>query len=286
MVKVKGNNMYLDKNLNDTTHFNKLKFSNDARNILDNKILVQNYATLYKTTGGSKATNIAENFVNKFINNDQLKVYLDILDIDNTNNISVTTLFPTALIFGDKPFLKFVKYFKKLKQDKGSIPLIDNNILKQYLDSHNNVQLSISINTLVPLGFLMSIYKTYKQKKKQAGGSLSRLFVGQNVPVGDFQLVHRYYNGQTIPNNIYAPQTSYGQHNRQFSYYNPEIQTFNSLNLDSTLPFPQGYGIKVDVPSIENIDNVSQVNAIKNDSIIGSEDLNNSVNLVMPTSMS
>ena len=65
-------------------------------------------------------------------------------------------------------------------------------MFNNYIKHSHNLTISLHLNTLVAINFLISIHKAYSQKVSQKGGNLSRLFIGQNVPPGSMQLFHRY----------------------------------------------------------------------------------------------
>jgi hypothetical protein len=270
--------------LNKFSNFNNcsLSLGNQTKNVLTNKLLIANYSSIYKTTGGAN-TNKFSNLAEKLVKKESLTKYLKFMKIDNLNNKS---LVPIAMLFGDKPFLKCLKYLMNLEKTNAEVPVIDNEVLSAYIKDNDTLQLSVSLNTLVPMDFLMAIHKSYSQKIKQNGGHINRLFISRDVPPGNFQIAHRYWEGQSIPNNYYAPLTSYGESNRHHSYINTELQTFpNALDLESTLPFPKGYGIKVEVPDINGSSNTNEVSAIKSDTITSGEDSSSNSVLVLPNSM-
>ena len=131
---------------------------------------------------------------------------------------------------------------KRQEQTGGSIPILDNTLVGNYLKLAGLTQLNLSLHTLVPLGLAMAIYKTfYKEHKKkkvrgekgekvrkehsQKGGQVSRFLTNSSVPPGFLQLGNRYFNGQSVPNNIGTPLSSWEQLHRPVSYMNYEIQS-------------------------------------------------------------
>lgn len=215
-----------------------------ADNIIPGKLIAQNYANVYKTTGGGRSVNKAISFTKKFIDNRVLDIYLKILGI---TTLTPATLVPMALIFGQQAFQKSIKYLNKAEQKGGTIPIFDHNLLGTYLKIAGITQLSLTLNTLLPLGFLMAIYEAYKVKHKKnkkrsktkhkGGSNFTRLFVGENVPPGNLQILNGLYNGKTFQNNIYAPLNGSEQAHRSYSYIDLELQNFNNnLSLQSKLP--------------------------------------------------
>lgn len=254
--------------------------------------IVKNYSTTYHTTGGGKSNNEALKFAQKFIDNRVLDIYLKILGI---TTLTPTTLVPIALIFGQQVFKKTIKNMRKIEQKGGSIPVVDNKLIGTYLKIAGLTQLSLSLNTLVPLGLAMAIYETYRQNKfkpnnikKQKGGHINKLFIGNNVPPGFLQLQHNYWNGRTIQNNIYAPLNNYNQGNRSLSFMNMELQPTVVSSSDTISGASlNAHGMQVEVPSISS-ESVSQVSAIPSEYSTGveSESANSGHSvLVLPNTM-
>ena len=104
-----------------------------------------------------------------------------------------------------------------------------------------------------------------KKSKTQKGGNFNRLFVGQNVPPGNLQILHGLWNGSTFQNNIYAPLNGNEQSYRGHNYINLELQDFsNNLTLKNKLPNISN--MKAPVNSL-NGSETANVNAIQNDNI-------------------
>lgn len=206
-------------------------------NIISAQELVKNYGSVYKTTGGGLDGNKAYKFVHKFIDNRVLDIYLKYLGI---TTLTPTTLVPIALIYGQQAFKKALKYMKSQEQSGGSIPVLDNNLVGTYLKIAGLSQLSLSPHTLVPLGLAMAIYKAFskKHKNEQKGGRIAKLFTGEYVPPGFLQLGNMIWDGQTIPNNISTPLSSWQQLHRPLSYINHELQTPCSGDTCSTAGLP------------------------------------------------
>jgi small basic protein len=131
-------------------------------NIISAQELVKNYGSVYKTTGGGLDSEKAYKFVHKFIDNRILNIYLTYLGI---TTLTPTTLVPIALIYGQHAFKKALKYIKNKEQSGGSIPVLDNNLVGTYLKIAGLSKLSLSPQTLVPLGLAMAIYKAFSKKK-------------------------------------------------------------------------------------------------------------------------
>ncbi len=239
---------------------NNLPYPAAYDNIISANDLIKNYGSVYKTTGGGVSVNKAYKFVNKFIDNRVLDIYLKYLGI---TTLTPTTLVPIALIYGQRAFTDFLKYMKRQEQSGGSIPVLDNNLVGTYLKIAGLSQLNLSPHTLVPLGLAMAIYKTFYKKNKeneQKGGHIAKLFTGEYVPPGFLQLGNMIWNGQTIPNNISTPLSSWQQLHRPSSFINHELQTPCSGQSCATdgLPSPPALDkLYIDVKGISGTPNKS-----------------------------
>ena len=273
---------------------NETMIENTDATLINTDFIVKNYSTIYNTTGGGdESDNLANKFAKKFIDNKVLNIYLTFLGI---TTLTPTTLVPIALIFGQQVFKKTIKNMRKTEQKGGSIPVFDNNLIGTYLKIAGLTQLSLSLNTLVPLGLAMAIYDTYKQDKlkpkknikKQKGGHINRLFIGNSVPPGFMKLQHNYWNGNTIQNNIYAPLNSYNQGNRSLSFMNMEIQPTVVSSSDAISGASlNAHGMQVEVPGVSS-ESVSQVNAVSSElsTCVESESANSGHSvLVLPNTM-
>ena len=227
---------------------NNLPYPDAYDNVISAVDLIKNYGSVYKTTGGGLSKEKAYSFVSKFIDNRVLDIYLKYLGI---TTLTPTTLVPIALIYGQKAFKQFLKHMKSQEQVGGSIPVLDNALIGTYLKIAGLTKLNLSPYTLVPLGLAMAIYKTFykKDKARQTGGNIGRLFTGEYVPPGFLQLGNMVWNGQSIPNNISSPLSHCQQMNRPLSYINNELQTPCSGNACAStgLPPPPVNNLYVDV---------------------------------------
>lgn len=199
-----------------------------------------NYGVEYKTTGGGYSRKNVKrgggkplkdkfyDFVGQFVDNRVLDVYLKYLGITTLNP---TTLVPIALIFGQQSFEDVVKHFKKKREQSGgkrNIPVLDNKVVGPYLKIAGLTALSLSLDTLVPLGLVMAIWHAVrshekkKEVKEQMGGGIGKFIAGSSVPPGNIQLSMRYWEGQTVPNNISKPLTGFEQLSRPLSYVNQD----------------------------------------------------------------
>ena len=121
-------------------------------------------------------------FVKRLVNNRVLDVYLKYMGI---KLLSTATLVPFALILGKNLFENSVKEIISNDQQGGSLipknlPVLDDKLLGNYLKLMGVTTLSVSPNTLIPLGVLMIVYQMYQSgqisdifNKKQKGGRVT-----------------------------------------------------------------------------------------------------------------
>lgn len=233
----------------------------------------------YSQTGGKTGKEKVYTFVHQFIDNRALDVYLKLLGI---GTLSTTTLVPIALLFGQKSFEDAIRVLKKKKEGAEKllkkktpkkskswtdfhIPIIDNTYMGTYLKLAGVVSISLTLDTLVPLGLAMAIWETIrrynkkhdnrtdktdkkdnkkdklkrKKDKEQHGGYWASALAGDYVPPGNLQLLVDYTNGVDISNNIDYPLTSGQQLNRGAAYENHELQVSKSDGCVAK-PFPSG----------------------------------------------
>jgi hypothetical protein len=183
--------------------------------------VVKQYGSVYKTTGGGLSESKAYKFVHKFIDNRVLDLYLKYLGI---TTLTPTTLVPIALIFGQAAFRKAFRHIRKQEQKGGKIPVLDNNLVGTYLKLAGLSQLSLGLNTLVPLGLAMAIWQAFTKRKQQRGGHIGKLLTGASVPAGYLQLGRMYWNGESVQNNLASPLSAAEQLHRPMSYINHEMQ--------------------------------------------------------------
>ena len=130
--------------------------------VISAKDIVQNYGTNYKTTGGSlfglEKIDI-KGFTKKLVDNRVLDMYLKYMGI---KTLTTATLVPMALIMGRDLFESTIKQIKESDQSGGNflddkIPVLDDNLIGNYLKIAGLTALNLSPSTLVPLGVLMII---------------------------------------------------------------------------------------------------------------------------------
>ena len=109
------------------------------------------------------------NFASSIVGNRVLDIYLKYMGI---KTLTTATLVPMALILGKDAFESIIK---DIKQTGGAdLPVLDDPLIGNYLKIAGITTLSVSPQTLVPLGILMFIYDLYKQKESQTGGNIGK----------------------------------------------------------------------------------------------------------------
>jgi hypothetical protein len=91
---------------------------------------------------------------------------------------------------------------------------------------------------------------------------MNRIFVGQDVPPGNLQILHGLWNGSTFQNNIYAPLNGNEQAYRPHSYINLELQNHYNNNLTLKNKLPNIASMKAPVDSLDGSATKS-VNAVQ-----------------------
>jgi len=154
--------------------------------VLTKTDVIKCYGSIYKTTGGGMGS-INKESIKKFIknvgNNRVLDIYLKYMGI---KTLTSATLIPFALIMGKNIFAKAVSDFLTQKGGflKNKIPFLDDPLLGAYLKISGLTALTLSPNTLIPLGILMAVYEMYKRQqgnkhssKKQSGGEFKETYL-------------------------------------------------------------------------------------------------------------
>jgi len=256
------------------SHSSELSYSNPTKTPITAKDIITSYGAIYKTTGGSdnKIGGLyLKSFLNKLVSNRVLDLYLKYLGI---KMLTTATLVPISLIMGRDLFEKSINYIVSSDQKGGNflenkIPLLDDDLLGNYLKISGLTALTLSSHTLIPLGVLMSIYSLYINEQK--GGT--KLITGASIPPNIFQNINDVVSGSDI---THTPL-------RQLPYYNNEMQlnTFTDNyngsidNLESSANiagFPE-YNIpdsKVNL-SISPKESTNSLNSIPSSNISGNE---------------
>jgi len=150
---------------------------------------IQNKYNLYlgkNLKGGG--INLSET-IYKLFDNRLLDIYLKTLGITTLNT---ATLVPIALIMGKEQFNKVINNFKKTTvMPKNSLPLIDHELLGKYLKLSGLATLSLTPNTLIPIGFALSLIN-FITNNQQKGGS--KLPIGTNFPPSYLEVINNSFN--------------------------------------------------------------------------------------------
>ena len=197
------------------SHSSELSYSNPTISPITAKDIITSYGSIYKTTGGAdnKLGGLyLKSFLNKLVSNRVLDLYLKYLGI---KMLTTATLVPLSLIMGRDLFEKSINYIVSSDQKGGNflenkIPLLDDDLLGNYLKISGLSALTLSSHTLLPLGVLMSIYSLHINE--QRGGT--KLITGATIPPNIFQNINDVVLGSDI---THTPL-------RQLSYYNNEMQ--------------------------------------------------------------
>ena len=203
--------------------------------------------------------------------------------------LTTSTLVPLSLIMGKDLFEQSVNYIVKEEQSGGNyledkIPLLDDDLIGNYLKISGLTTLSLSPHTLIPLGILMTLY--HLNLNKQEGGT--KLLTGASIPPNIFQNINDVVTGQDISHSPLRP----------LPYYNNEMQlnTFNDNynghinNLDSNTKvqgFPNYDISNTDVNVGIEHNNNSKVDPIDTSNISGNQihSKDNNINLDVNSSM-
>ena len=133
----------------------------------------------------------------KIIGNRALDLYLKYAGI---KTLTTATLVPFSLILGGE----YLSALLKKEQVGGflpdDLPVIDNEIVGNYLKLAGLSVLDITPSTLLPLGVVMIIYdlaiKNMKDKSQSGGG---RVITGSSIPISTVQNLDYFFRGLTSP---------------------------------------------------------------------------------------
>lgn len=220
------------------------------------KDIVHNYGISNKTTGGGLIKESNKNikkFLKKVVDNRILDIYLKYMGI---KTLTTSTLVPIALIMGKDKLVDAINFIINSDNQKGGgnflenkIPVLDDELIGNYLKIAGLTTINLSISTLLPLGILMSLYRIYTKNTKKVGGG--RYITGQSIPANIVQDVGAAVQGRSaFQDGIhgYFGNRSSSIHNNDMHIYMPDHQFNSSENLlqPYTLPvhgFDPKYGI-------------------------------------------
>ena len=205
---------------------------------LDNitaKLIVDNYGSIYKTTGGGIQENLKKgsdklvNFVKKVNDNRILDIYIKYMGI---KTLTTSTLVPLGLIMGQDVLTKAINFIinsdKHTNQIGGNyleqkIPVLDDNLIGSYLKLAGLTAINLSPATLIPLGIIMSMYEIYNRDSNKKGGG--RYITGQDIPTNIIQDIGATLQGR--PNSFSDGAGHYGIRmtgHRGINYHNEDMQ--------------------------------------------------------------
>ena len=168
--------------------------SKNIKNIIEN-----NYGSIYKTTGGGKKQFGGKNiksWIKKILGNRPLDVYLKYLGI---KTLTTASMVPMSLILGGDYLASFLKNEQSGGFIPGDLPIIDNELVGNYLKLVGLSVMDITPATILPLGVLMIIYdlSVKHMSTKQSGGG--RVITGSSIPVSTVQNLDYFFRGLTSP---------------------------------------------------------------------------------------
>ena len=232
----------MDNSIDQTSNFeitsnssqnSTLNYSEPLSSKILAKDIIDSYGSIYKTTGGSNKVGglYLKSWLDKLTSNRVLDLYLKYLGI---TALTTSTLVPLSLIMGKDLFEESIHFIVSNDQKGGNfletkIPLLDDDLIGNYLKISGLTALTLSPHTLIPLTILMSIYSIYINDQK--GGT--KLITGASIPPNIIQNVSDLISGESITHNL----------SRSSPFRNNEMQlnTFNDNyngsidNLQSTI---------------------------------------------------
>jgi len=212
----------------------------DSNYNISAKEIVQHYKKMETSITDTVQDMSIQKFLQGLVSNRVLDLYLKYMGI---TMLTTSTLVPLALILGAKHFEEAVDYVKQSDQVGGKflenkIPVLDDDLIGNYLKLSGLTLLNVSPNTLIPLGILMYIYRMYETQHddgetdnetqsplsenttEQEGGSIA------SIPPNLFQRVDSFINGQN--------QVDF---DRSIPYYNNDMQLENT-NISGNFVIP------------------------------------------------
>lgn len=238
-------------NNNPNYKFPELKVGN-----ITAKDIVYNYGISNKTTGGGLIKESNKNikkFLKKVVDNRILDIYLKYMGI---KTLTTSTLVPIALIMGKDTLVDAINFIINSDNQKGGgnflenkIPVLDDELIGNYLKIAGLTTINLSISTLLPLGIVMSLYGIYNKNSKKVGGG--RFITGQSIPTNIVQDmgatiqgrnafqdgIHGYLGGRsssTINNDmhIYMPEHQFNSSENLLQPYPLDVHGFNEHGIN------------------------------------------------------
>ena len=208
------------------------------------KDIVYNYQYKKNMYGGGLLDNVSiKKFTQGLVSNRVLDIYLKYIGI---TTLTTATLVPLALVMGNTYFEDAVNYIKKSDQSGGKfldnkIPVIDDELIGNYLKLSGLSVLNVSPYTLIPLGILMTIYNMYEKENNLVGGNVTPLpsqyfnpnldcqsqegsgrnLLGESIPPNFLQNINNFVTGRPIP----EPSRIFPYENNSMQLREPNVST-------------------------------------------------------------
>lgn len=205
-------------------------------------------------------------FVKSLVNNRVLDIYLKYMGI---KLLSTATLVPFALILGNNTFENTVKEIIRNDQNGGSLipknlPVLDDELLGNYLKIMGVTTLSVAPNTLLPLGVLMIVYQMFESQQK--GGK------SKNQKGGRVTMPSQYFNPTNMETYVPEVPPTIGK-----SWPNPpnKVTQYNAPKQTGGVGLATGFLGK----NVTNLSNVLKGQPITYPPLRGLPEYNNSLQL-------
>ena len=205
------------------------------------KDIVQNYGSVYTTTGGSSQTGgvSVKKFIKKVTDNRLLDVYLKYMGI---KTLTTSTLVPLGLIMGSDYLAEAINVIINSEQSGGNflenkIPVLDDELIGNYLKISGLSLVNLDPATLVPLGILMVLYNMYTSN--QTGGRVvlpPKYF--NDAKVENYSETSSH-SGSSFPNTDMGPKQTGGRQVLPPKYFNDSmVESYSETSSHSGSSFP------------------------------------------------
>jgi len=220
-------------NLSNTSPY---QFPKVNLNNITAKLIVDNYGSIYKTTGGGlkkkgmEVSNKLFKFVKKVNDNRIFDIYIKYMGI---KTLTTATLVPLGLIMGQDTLAKAINFIINSDNNtenqtggnylENKIPVLDDNLIGSYLKLSGLTAVNLSPATLIPLGIIMSLFEIYNRNSNKVGGG--RYITGQDIPTNLIQDIGAVIQGR--PNSFSDGAGYYGARvtgHRSINYHNEDMQ--------------------------------------------------------------
>ena len=158
------------------------------------QLVENNYGSIYKSSGGGKAQiggMPVKRFMKRVLGNRVLDLYLK---YGGLKTLTTATMVPVALILGKD----YIEGLIKGQVGGGDpipkkIPILDDPLVGTYLKLAGLSSISITLNSLVPLGVIMIAHDLYAKHLQSGGASL----LGSSIPPNIFQNMGNAVSGHS-----------------------------------------------------------------------------------------